>query len=236
MEPMVVGIGLASQTGDALLSVPLLERGKFAFDLQQQARLINATSHSLKGRGTWFRTPNNLRCDAAHRAAHRLDLRKEACSLLTGRPSSRCDHVLRGKEMRMGELSVEKRAQVMRVCRRFHTSLIFDDILQGTKQSVLEEDEESWQRIKNGHFTKGKMYTHKHIATECLKSKQRRKKVGPCLPEEESLGKLLTESLRKAGDDAEIASKKPQKSKKNREKQNSKIEKRGGARNRHTRR
>ena len=51
MEPMV-GIGLASQTGDALLSVPLLERGKFAFDLQQQARLINATSHSLKGRGT----------------------------------------------------------------------------------------------------------------------------------------------------------------------------------------
>ena len=107
MEPMV-GIGLASRTGDALLSVPLLERGKFAFDLQQQARLINATSHSLKGRGTWFRTPNNLRCDAAHRAAHRLDLRKEAYSLLTGRPSSRCDHVLRGKEMRMGELSVEK--------------------------------------------------------------------------------------------------------------------------------
>ena len=48
----MVGIGLASQTGDALLSVPLLERGKFAFDLQHQARLINATSHSLKGRGT----------------------------------------------------------------------------------------------------------------------------------------------------------------------------------------
>ena len=49
----------------------------------------------------------------------------------------------------MGELSVEKRAQFMRVCRRFHTSLIFDDILQVTRHSVLDEDEESWQTIKN---------------------------------------------------------------------------------------
>ena len=57
------GIGLASQTGDALLSVPLLERGKFAFDLQQQARLINATSHSLKSRGTGgYKPESSMRC------------------------------------------------------------------------------------------------------------------------------------------------------------------------------